>query len=153
MGCVRQSNRPSKKVRQPDPSGPKTYCYCISNGRAVKVGVSVDVDKRLKDLQTSCPDKLLTIARVSFPNRKLANRAEGFAHEAWSKNRIHGEWFEMETALDFIARFPDSEILMPKVIAELRKAKSERGAPKPMPVSQASLINLQEHIEAQQARA
>jgi hypothetical protein len=88
----------------------KHYLYAISNGEQVKLGMSSDVDKRLKALQTSSPSDLIVIwkyyvARTS----KEAIKIEKMLHRACSEFKIRGEWFSMG-CVDIVNKFnPDKK--------------------------------------------
>lgn len=53
----------------------------------VKIGKSEDVESRIRQLQTGCPEKLILLG--STPNEK-----ETFWHGLWRHLRVHGEWFK-----------------------------------------------------------
>lgn len=59
------------------------------NGGAVKIGYTIDIKVRLKQLQTGYPDnlKILTI----FPGSQADEQS---LHEKFSEYRLHGEWFK-----------------------------------------------------------
>ncbi len=68
-----------------------SYVYFIqgSDGGPVKIGRSVDVERRLKELQAESPVRLVL-------REKLRGGADD-EHQLQAKyaaNRIHGEWFE-----------------------------------------------------------
>ena len=70
------------------------FLYFISNGAAVKIGISKDVKQRLAELQTSCPMDL-TIVKVfhvaNYPY--LAKASESKTHKHFKQFKIRGEWF------------------------------------------------------------
>lgn len=75
------------------------FVYFITDGEAVKIGISVSVSHRLADLQPSHPRPLRVIA--SFPGSRADERA---AHRHFAHLRIHGEWFHLSQEItDFIA--------------------------------------------------
>lgn len=58
-------------------------------GCPIKIGHSIDVEKRLKALQTSSPETFVLLASVPGDTR-----AEFFFHSLVSRHRISGEWFK-----------------------------------------------------------
>src|SRR6185503_4362187 len=67
--------------------------YVMTAGtRHVKVGVSIDVEERVKAVQTGCPFKV-QIAR-QWVSRD-AYKIERLAHMALAKYRKAGEWFDV----------------------------------------------------------
>lgn len=76
-------------------SNKKHYIYAISNGDQIKLGMSNDVSKRLKGLQTSSPRDLLVLWKYYVSDTsKGAIAAEKKLHKACKEYRIRGEWFE-----------------------------------------------------------
>lgn len=67
-----------------------------------KIGITKgDVNKRMKQLQTGCPDEIVLTKLYECEHyRKL----EGWMHRKFSSKRIEGEWFilEDEDVLNFI---------------------------------------------------
>lgn len=80
---------------------PVSQVYFISteNGDAVKIGLSQNVDKRLKALQTGNHEKLKIL--FSIPGNSAV---ESNLHELFDDYRINGEWFKIRGILeDFIS--------------------------------------------------
>lgn len=83
----------------------KHYIYAISNGEQVKLGMSSDVSKRLKALQTSSPSDLLVLWKYYVSDSsKGAIAAERKLHRACKKYKIRGEWFECG-CMDIVKHF------------------------------------------------
>lgn len=57
-----------------------------------KVGIANDVEARLAQLQTGSPLDLSIEECYSFDNAEIAEKA---IHQAWKKERVRGEWFEL----------------------------------------------------------
>lgn len=59
-----------------------------------KIGITKgDIDKRIKQLQTGCPDEIILTNSYETENyRKL----EGWMHRKLNSKRVEGEWFELE---------------------------------------------------------
>jgi hypothetical protein len=67
--------------------------------RLIKVGITRNVDQRLRDLQCDSPDRLTLLASMAG-NHKL----ELALHEKFQQSRRHGEWFAPDPdLLSFIA--------------------------------------------------
>jgi len=74
------------------------FAYAVGTDR-IKIGQSVNPEKRMDELQIACPYKLLLDLVIELPTRY-----EGILHEIFDKYRLHGEWFKMEgDLLDFIS--------------------------------------------------
>lgn len=75
----------------------KYSLYAISDGEAVKLGVSTSVKKRLKTLQTSHHGKLVILWTFYIGrDRTSAYKAEHKLHRYCKKYAIRGEWFDPE---------------------------------------------------------
>lgn len=77
------------------------YMYIISNNQdAIKVGISKQPEKRLKQLQTSNPNKLSLLFTEEFEcSRNHLLKIEKLVHKELynvSKQRV-GEWFKVNT--------------------------------------------------------
>jgi len=68
------------------------YTYFIKAKKLghIKIGVSNNVARRLKDLQACSPDKLILLGKV--PNN--GHTAEKVVHNTFQHYRLHGEWFQ-----------------------------------------------------------
>jgi len=55
-----------------------------------KIGITRDLESRLKNLQTGCPNKIEVISTFKS---KYARNLEGFFHRIWKHHKINGEWF------------------------------------------------------------
>lgn len=67
--------------------------YLISDGRYTKIGVSKNVGKRLKSLQTASPRRLYLVGQT--PGSEALERQ---LHERFAPQRVHGEWFDLSEA-------------------------------------------------------
>lgn len=73
----------------------KHYLYAISNGDQIKLGMSADVNKRLKAMQTASPAELVLLWKYYIANTPAdAIKIEKMLHRACKKFHIRGEWFE-----------------------------------------------------------
>lgn len=59
----------------------------------VKIGMSYDIDARLKDLQSACPIALELIGSIRCRTNVDSRRLESKLHETIGWERVHGEWF------------------------------------------------------------
>lgn len=71
------------------------WAYAISDSdrRLVKIGMSADVPRRLRGLQTSSPRKLEVLWQ-----REGGAALEAHLHEAFADQRVRGEWFDFAGA-------------------------------------------------------
>lgn len=83
--------RKTKEVKK------KHYLYAISNGDQIKLGMSSDVNKRLKAMQTSSPAELVLLWKYYIANTPAdAIKIEKMLHRACKQFHIRGEWFKRE---------------------------------------------------------
>lgn len=72
------------------------YLYLISCKSGLqtfyKIGIANDVESRLAQLQTGSPLELSIEECYSFDNSEIVEKA---IHQAWKKQRVRGEWFEL----------------------------------------------------------
>lgn len=78
------------------PKEPKGYVYFIQGlcGGAIKVGYSVDPNKRLKELQTGYPDTLTILLMIPG-----TEQTEKTLHRQFESSRLKGEWFRPDEYL------------------------------------------------------
>lgn len=72
------------------------YVYAIDDGHYVKIGYSLDPEKRLADLQVACPSELRLSAKIECQRQSQAKRLEKQIHRACRQHHIRGEWFGPE---------------------------------------------------------
>jgi len=70
------------------PKHPDLY-FIRSESGPIKIGISVDPQKRLKTLQTAHPFRLELLCVFAGAGKKEANY-----HSRFAAHRLHGEWFE-----------------------------------------------------------
>lgn len=70
--------------------------YIIQAGEMVKIGKAVNVEKRLRSLQTASPVVLHLVRAIESDD---GNRLELELHRRFAKYRENGEWFRLEGAL------------------------------------------------------
>ena len=72
-----------------------SYLYVIGNDtNRQKIGLSKDVNKRLKSLQTGNPEKLKIHYTIECPSDKT-RKLESKIHAELAYKRLSGEWFDM----------------------------------------------------------
>jgi hypothetical protein len=73
------------------------YVYFIQSGYdkkpPIKIGVAVNIERRLNALQTANPEKLSLIASIECKNRAEAFNIESYLHNELKNRKIRGEWF------------------------------------------------------------
>jgi len=71
--------------------------YIVQAGECVKIGVSNNVKKRMRQIQTSNPEKLYLILLLNMPSRPRAEKLEEYLHDKFSNYRCTGgrEWFKV----------------------------------------------------------
>ncbi|MEO6381961.1 MAG: GIY-YIG nuclease family protein [Nitrobacter sp.] len=75
--------------------------YVIAAGRRhVKIGISKDVEKRLRGIQTGCP---YSVRLVKAWNTTRAREIERKAHQILARYRWAGEWFDLPTQAAVLA--------------------------------------------------
>jgi len=72
------------------------FLYCIASADAVKIGITTDVDSRLKALQTANPQTLKLVDALPMISKNKAKQVEQLIHKCFKKYRLKGEWFSME---------------------------------------------------------
>ena len=78
------------------PSNGQTYIYLITDDAALKIGISSNPDKRLKDLQVSNPKQLTLLSKTMFATRGKATLSEKILHKKCNRFNLSGEWFSLE---------------------------------------------------------
>lgn len=75
---------------------PGGFVYIIQLGETdhYKIGMSIDVDKRLKQLQSRCPIPLKIVYRWFGYDYRYFEKA---LHDQFRKKHVTGEWFRLTT--------------------------------------------------------
>lgn len=89
--------------------GKKSYIYLISNGDSHKVGVSVAPNKRIKQLQTGCPEVLKLVETWELPKSSVYKLEKKCHEEINHYYQKRGEWFKGGS--DFHLRIIIEEVL------------------------------------------
>lgn len=74
------------------------FIYIISDGDHVKIGISKTPERRLKQLQTGHPKKLV-LYKVREVDAVSAKKLEAIIHRTCGNYRLKGEWFNMTREL------------------------------------------------------
>lgn len=114
-------------VRKKPEAVKKHYLYAISNGEQVKLGMSSDVNKRIKALQTSSPSELVLLWKYYIANTPSeAIKVEKMLHRACKEFRIRGEWFDKK-CIDIVNSFnPNKKHVAKWEFAKLITVESRR---------------------------
>lgn len=80
--------------------GGETFLYFVQaeNGGPIKIGLALDPEKRLAQLQTGHPERLV-LCEVVWVTRSFERRL----HTLFAAYRLHGEWFRAHPVLAHIA--------------------------------------------------
>lgn len=65
----------------------------------VKIGVTANIERRLKSLQTGNPYKLECKALIPCKSKDSAYDLELFLHKQLDRHRMQGEWFRSDFSL------------------------------------------------------
>jgi len=68
-----------------------THLYILSCNGLYKIGITSDINRRIKTLQTGNP---YTITLEYIEERYRPEMAENYLHKCFKKNRVSGEWFK-----------------------------------------------------------
>jgi alanine racemase len=61
----------------------------------VKIGTSQNPEKRLRELQTASPYRLILMHQFAFPSRDIARTVEKSFHQVLARYNSVGEWVSM----------------------------------------------------------
>jgi hypothetical protein len=64
----------------------------------VKIGKSVNPERRLGQLQTGCPTRLTILHKIALPTRAAMTQLETTIHRDLRGKNIMNEWFHMTSA-------------------------------------------------------
>lgn len=64
--------------------------------RPIKIGITGNVPSRLASIQTGCHRRLRVLGAFDTPNREIARNFESAFHAFYAKNRLEGEWFDVD---------------------------------------------------------
>ena len=99
--AARSKDKTAKKLAK----SRKLYLYAITDGTAVKLGYSSDINKRIKAMQTGHPAHLKAIWKYyTGTNEAQAQNLEKKLHRCCKTHRIRGEWFRLG-AMNIVEQF------------------------------------------------
>lgn len=80
--------------------GPLVYIVGLrGQPRYCKIGVTSDIEKRLKQLAAGSPFKAYLFSDFLFSSSTHAFRVETESHAALRNLRVHGEWFKIDPSV------------------------------------------------------
>jgi len=92
-----ETSKPSVWPVKPDPSPPSSlsagYIYLVQSGPHYKIGITTDVDRRVKQLGTMPPFGLETVHTIYSEDMYDLERT---LHERFGDKREEGEWFLLD---------------------------------------------------------
>jgi hypothetical protein len=68
------------------------YVYLFQCGSRYKIGTAIDVQRRMKNVQTTCHEKVVLVHAAPSDD---PYRAEKFLHLMFGSKRIRNEWFDL----------------------------------------------------------
>ena len=68
--------------------------YVMDTTAGFKIGISSNVDYRLKVIQSMCPLPITVVYEEWYSSKSDARQAEIEMHKVLAHRRIHGEWFK-----------------------------------------------------------
>ncbi len=91
----------------------------------VKIGLSCNVKRRLKDLQTGCADSIQLWFAIPFADRDDAIWFEAELHRRFGISRIIGEWFKLYgTDIGYLNQIAQlTELVAEAVLPSLRECE------------------------------
>ena len=83
--------------------------YFIGNKKEniCKIGVSKNVDKRIKEIQCSCPFEVEILITYAVSDDYLIEKA---LHNKYNKHRLNGEWFNLSVITEVKEGINESEL-------------------------------------------
>lgn len=76
-------------------AGEITDLYFVAFEDLLKIGISTDIDRRMRELRMGCP-RGLTLRKTRKVPRCFARQTERLVHAALSDCRFEGEWFRVD---------------------------------------------------------
>lgn len=72
------------------------YIVEAERSKHIKIGISDDPKKRLRQLQTANHEKLVLLYVVKLESKEAAQNLEEHLHEKYAKHKVHLEWFALK---------------------------------------------------------
>jgi hypothetical protein len=70
-----------------------TSVYVFAANGQIKIGMSINVEGRLRGIQFTAPVEVELVSSRTFPDRRTAGEAERSLHRTFAAHRKTGEWF------------------------------------------------------------
>lgn len=75
-------------------AGKLGFLYVVSTGTSSKIGITTNVEKRIRSIHNGTPEPLTGLVVKSVPLSGMA-MAEAWLHKKFSEYRLKGEWFSL----------------------------------------------------------
>jgi len=85
---------PEVEIKEEEPAESKVFVYLIGANSFYKIGIAIDVKKRLASLQTSSPHQMKVLKSWESA---FAQKAERYLHKHFKDYRQKGEWFRLSS--------------------------------------------------------
>lgn len=118
------------KVRKGERSGEPCFVYAMSDGEAIKIGVSKLPSGRIQSVQTGNPRIITVVAVWMLCSERHARELEKRLHRQLREYRLMGEWFAVD--VEHIQKEIDAIAIPPFIFAE--PEADTIPAPRPSPV-------------------
>ena len=79
-----------------DFNNPQAFVYFVTDGHKIKIGKTINPNKRKLEIQTGNGTKLFFIALIPCKTEEDSYELESALHIIYSKDRDSGEWFDIK---------------------------------------------------------
>lgn len=97
----------------------ESVVYAIDAGGRVKIGRTVDLPRRMSEIQVTCPDPIVCLGTA--PGGAALEKA---LHRQFGRHRCHGEWFNLGP--------DDRKVLLARLSGEPYFIRLPRAGPREM---------------------
>lgn len=103
--------------------------YILRCGDVVKIGISNDPYKRVKQLQTGNSNKISLVCYVKMRTRIEAHNLESVLHKEFYSDNTLGEWFDINEldVIDYIRNEHIINVVIPKNVLVTESTVSPMG--------------------------
>ena len=91
----------------------KQKVYLLKAGDYYKIGVSNNINERIKQLQTGCPHKITCIGKIEYCD---ALKTEKRLHRMFKDSNTYGEWYKPDNI---------SQMILQKIFGEIGECSDE----------------------------
>lgn len=77
-----------------DLAGKHGFLYVVSTGRSSKIGITTNIEKRIRSIHNGTPEPLTGLVVKNVPLAGMA-MSEAWLHKKFSGSRLKGEWFSL----------------------------------------------------------